>query len=192
MTLFVTSVSTQGSFFPSPAPQTLRCASGGVPFPRSQQSSEELLQNQELSLPLSLPTNSYRLRILRPSWKTCWEHLPDEKCSNLCSALKNKTNPWQFYPVRTFQGLHFHQGSSSLCGHQISGRRRALWAPCSASAQQLRRRFSPSGWWVLSIPSTQPCPLHSSSPCWDVAEEDPRAWQVLSWGGGDWNPSADS
>lgn len=141
-------------FSSSPSPEV--CSSWRCPFPGASR-----------ALRIYCRTKNSPCHFLCPQIAANWEPWgpAENPAENIClmknaptfaQRLKTKTNPWQFYSVRTFQGLRFHQGSSSLCGHQISGGRGALWTPCSV--------FSPRGWWVLSIPSTQPYPLHSCFP----------------------------
>lgn len=185
------------SFLPS-APQTLQVwalhtRQGQMLFSRS--NAELQWDSAETSGPCrsitatatlsaALPVNSYRMRILKHSWKTSWKHFlfTDEKCSSLCSAeLKKKPNPGSIKLSESANCFVFICAAShSVVTRSLDRRKGTLsYLLCIYSSAEEKPflpvcdESSPFTWCnlvsysLLSLPGS-------------VAEGDTRAWQVFS------------
>lgn len=158
MTLFVSLLSIQGSFVPSA--QTLRCAPGGDALSWDPGRALRSLCTAKNS-PCHFPCPKCE------SWG------PAEKLAENISLMKNA-------PTSALHLKYKIPGSSILL--EPSSCFIFIWAPRPSVLTRFLmaeehfelpalhllinwgKAFSPSGWWTISIHSTQPRPLHSSFP----------------------------
>lgn len=69
-----------------------------------------------------LPINSYKMRILKHSWKPCWKRFlfTEEKCSSLCSAELKKTNKQKTQPTDSIKLSGSANGFILICASSHS------------------------------------------------------------------------
>lgn len=141
------------------------------------------------TLSAMLPINSYKMRILKHWWKTCWKHFlfTNEKCSRLCSTeWKKKRITGSIKLPESANCFILICAASHSMGTRSPDRRKSTfkYLLCIYSSAE-EKPFLPvcdesSPFTCHSLMSYSLLSLPGS-----LAEGDTRAWQVFSYNGGE-------